>query len=152
MLRLYNTAFYGSNTWKFCSEEVRKFGKTWNINLRIMFNLPWNTHCWIVEELSDGRHFHQMLFSRFLKFVRSVAMNKRVEVRALYAICKDDIRSTTGSNIRTILQQTGADPRQLNVHLLRDWRVYEPADTWTVPLLMNLLGISGKFCLMMNPV
>ena len=77
---------------------LRKFGKTWNIHLRIMFNLPWDTQYWIVEELSDGRHLQQMLFSRFLKFV-----NKRLEVRALYAICKDDIRSTTGSNIRTIL-------------------------------------------------
>ena len=54
MLILYNTSFYGSNTWKFSSEEVRKFGKTWNINLRILFNLPWDTHCWIVEELFDA--------------------------------------------------------------------------------------------------
>ena len=56
----------------------------------------------------------------------------------MYAICKDDIRSIIWSNIITILQQTGADPRQLNVRLLRDWRLYEPGDTWTVPLLMNL--------------
>ena len=103
MLRLYNTAFYGFNTWKFNSDEVTKLGKTWNINLRITLDLPYDTHCWIVEELSEGRHFFQLLFARFLKFVRSVARNKRVEVRSLYNICKDDVRSTTGSNIRTIL-------------------------------------------------
>ena len=105
--------------------------------------MPWDTHCWIVEELSDGRHLQQMLYSRFLKFVKSVALNKRLEVRALYAICKDDIRSITGSNIRTILLQTQVDPRQLNVHLLKDWRVQKPRDTWTVPLLMNLMEVRG---------
>ena len=144
MLRLYNTALYGSNTWKFNSEEVQKFGKTWNINLRILFDLPFDTHCWIMEELSDGRHLLQMLFSRFLKFVKSVAMNKRVEVRVLYNICKDDIRSMTGSNIRTVLLQTEVDPRLLQVHLLRDWRVYRSADNWTVSLLQNLMRIRGE--------
>ena len=45
MLRLYNTAFYGSNSWLFRSEEVLKFGRTWNVNLRILFDIPYGTHC-----------------------------------------------------------------------------------------------------------
>ena len=143
MLRLYNTAFYGSNSWDFSSEEVKKFGKTWNVNLRILFDLPFDSHCWIVEDLSDGRHLLQMIYSRFLKFVRSVALNKRIEVRALYQICKDDIRSATGSNIRTVLLQTGSDPMQLRVHLLKNWRVHTPEDTWTVPLIRNLIEVRG---------
>ena len=84
-----------------------------------------------------------MLYARFIKFVRSVAKNKRFEVRALYDICKDDIRSIIGSNIRTILQQTEVDPRQLNVHLLKNWRVYKLGDNWTVPLLQNLIQVHG---------
>ena len=76
MLRLYNTAFYGSNNWSFSSEAVLKFGKTWNVNMRILFDLPYDTHCWIVEEVSDGQHFRQMIFSRFLKYLKSIAKNK----------------------------------------------------------------------------
>ena len=93
---------------------------------------------------AHNNHCIQMLFSRFLKFVKSVAMNKRVEVRVLYNICKDDIRSMTGSNIRTVLLQTEVDPRLLQVHLLRDWRVYRSADNWTVSLLQNLMRIRGE--------
>ena len=105
--------------------------------------MPYDTHCWIVEDLSEGRHLHHMLYARFLKFVISVAKNKRVQVRALYEICKDDIRSIPGSNIRTISQQTEMDPRQLNVHLLKNWRVYKSGDNWTVPLLQNLIQVRG---------
>ena len=124
-------------------EEVLKFGKTWNINLRILLDLPRNTHCWIVEDLTDGRHLRQMIMSRFLKYIKSLAKNKMDSVRCLYKICKDDIRTTTGSNIRTILLETQKDPRKLNVHALKKWRVYKVQDDWTVPLLRNLMQVRG---------
>ena len=52
LCRLYNTAFYGSNCWDFSTAEVEKFAKTWNVNIRIMFDLPRESHSWIVEEIS----------------------------------------------------------------------------------------------------
>ena len=141
MLRLYNTALYRSNNWSFNSEEVLKFRRTWNTNLRIMFNLPWDTHCWIMEELSDGRHLRQMIFSRFLKYITSVAKNKRQSLRSLYNLIKDDVRSSTGANSRTILLETHVDPRLLDTRALQGWRVYPPRDEWTIPLLRNLIEV-----------
>ena len=52
MSQLYNTAFNGSNYWEFSSDQFDKFSKTWNVNLMILFNLPFDAHCWVVEELS----------------------------------------------------------------------------------------------------
>ena len=68
LCRLYNTAFYGSNCWDFSTAEVEKFAKTWNVNIRIMFDLPRESHSWIVEEISGGKHFLQMIYSRFSKY------------------------------------------------------------------------------------
>ena len=141
MLRLYNTAFYGSNNWSFSSEAFQKFGKTWNVNLRILFNLPFDTHCWIVEDLSEGKHFRQMIFSRFLKYLKSIALNKRPALRCLYSVIKNDMRSPTGSNIRSILRETQVDPRSMDTHALKGWRVYPLQDTWTIPLLRNLMEV-----------
>ena len=141
MIRLYNTAFYGSNNWDFSSEAVLKFGKTWNVNLRILFDIPYDTHCWIVEEISEGKHFRQMIFSRFLKYLRSIAKNRRPSIRCLYNVIKNDVKSMTGSNIRTILREAQVDPRSMDTHALKNWRVYQQADEWTVPLLKNLLEV-----------
>jgi hypothetical protein len=141
MLRLYNTALYGSNNWKFSSEPVLKLSRSWNVNLRILFDLPHDTHCWIVEELSDGRHLRQMIFSRFIKYLKTIARNKRPAIQCLYRIIKDDVRSLTGSNIRTVMLESQTDPRSLKTHALRDWRVYPKEDEWTAPLLRNLLEI-----------
>ena len=102
--------------------------KTWNVNLRIMFDLPRDTYCWIVEALSGGRHLVQMVYSRFMKYMN-----------CLYNVVKDDVRTTTGSNIRTIQLATAVDPRYMERHLLKNWLVYPPKDDWTVPLLISLL-------------
>ena len=138
MLRLYNTALYGSNSWLFRSEEVLKFGRTWNVNLRILFDIPQETHCWIVEELSEGRNLSQMVMSRFVKFVKSVARNKRPALGCLFGVLKDDVRSTTGSNI-----ETGTDPINIGDLLSKEWRVHTTQNDWTVPLLWNLLQVCG---------
>ena len=34
--------------------------KTWNVNLRIMYDLQRETHCWIMEDVSGGKHFLQI--------------------------------------------------------------------------------------------
>ena len=144
MCRLYNTAFYGSNCWDFSSDQVEKFARTWNVNLRIMFDLPFDTHCWIVEELSGGKHFLQMIYSRFVKYLKVLRCNKRLFIRNLFTIVSGDVRSPTGSNVKQILRNTGLDPRYEAQHKFSNWRVYPPADEWTIPLLSSLLELRSE--------
>ena len=82
-----------------------------------------------------------MVYSRFAKYIMMVKKNKRPFLRCLYDVVKDDVKTTTGSNIRTLLLTTGVDPRFMSRHLLKDWRVYPPQDNWTVPLLSSLLEL-----------
>ena len=146
MCRLYNTAFYGSNCWRFGSEEVLKFTRTWNVNLRIMFDLPFDTHCWITEDLSGGKHFLQMIYSRFVKYVKVLINNKRLFIRTLFDIVSRDARSPTGSNIKKIMQDTGLDPITVPQYKYSSWRVYPASDNWTVPLLNSLMELrSGNW-------
>ena len=107
MARLYNTSFFGSNTWNFKSEIVRQLCRSWNSNIRGAYEIPWNTHCWIVEELTGGRHCHQMIFSRFLKFIGSLLRNRRPFLRALCKRACKDIRTVTASNLAVIEEETG---------------------------------------------
>ena len=143
MLRVYNTAFYSSNNWGFNSEPFSKFSKSWNVNLTILYDLPHSTHCWIVEELSEGKHFKQMVFSRFLKYIKSIANNKRASLRCLYRLIKDYVRTLTGGNTRQIFLETKVDPRTSSSHVQKNWRMYPQLDNWTVPLLRNLIEVRG---------
>ena len=144
LCHLYNTAFFGSNCWKFSSPEVEKFGKTWNVNNRIMFNLPRETHSWVVEELTGGKHFIQMIYSRFVKYLSVIKNNKKPVLKALYSTVNSDVRTTTGANIRKILLHSRMDPRVVPQSRFSDWRVYAPSDSWSVPLLVSLLQLRSE--------
>ena len=144
LCHLYNTAFYGSNCWEFSSSEVERFAKTWNVNIRIMFDLPRETHSWIVEELSGGKHFLSMIFSRFTKYLSVLKKNKRPAIRTLYSVSVNDVRTTTGGNVRKILLQSGMDPRIVPKCKFSMWKVYVASDTWSVPLISSLLQLRSE--------
>ena len=54
MARLYNSHFSGSNNWTFDSDMFGQLCRSYNVNLRAIYDLPHGTHSWIVEQLSGG--------------------------------------------------------------------------------------------------
>ena len=110
-----------------------------------MFGIPLKTKCWITEELSQGKHFRQMIFSRFIKFVSSLAANRRPMLKALCRIASNDIRSLTGMNLHTIKKETGKIIRpSITSHTeLTSWLVYDipEGQEWRLPLMISLLEI-----------
>ena len=146
MSKLYNSHFTGSPLWDFGSVNFNQLCRSWNVNLRAMFNLPWNTHCWIMEELTGGRHARQMMFSRYIKFVDKLATNKRSMIRSLFELVRNNAQTTTGSNLRTIMLETGLpiNPGVTSPWVLANHRVYGgvPAgEEWKIPLLTNLIEV-----------
>ena len=109
-----------------------------------MFDLPRETHSWIVEEISGGKHFRQMIYCRFVKYLAVLKKNKRLSLRTLFNIVSGDVRTSAGSNVRKILLDTGLDPRCVSSHQLSSWRVHQLADDWSVPLLTSLLERGTK--------
>jgi hypothetical protein len=85
-----------------------------------------------------------MIYSRFSKYMMMVKKNKRPFLRDLYGIVKDDIRTTSGSNIRTILLSTGFDPRCMDKNKINGWFAYPLQDTWTLPLLISLIELRSE--------
>ena len=148
LLKLYNSHFTGSCTWNLGSKSVLQLCKSWNSNLRVIFKLPVQTHCWIIENISGGCHLKQMLFRRFVKFVGSIDENRRNGVRALLNITKNNVQSVTGGNLRRILLETDIKvvPGQTKPSMLQCHTVYKtPEDKeWLIPLLTSLLEIRDE--------
>ena len=88
-----------------------------------------------------GKHFLQMIYSRFVKYLSVLKKNKRLFIRTLFGIVTGDVKTSTGSNVRKILPDTGLNPRCVSRHQLSCWRVYQPADDLSVPLLVSLLEL-----------
>ena len=148
LLHLYNAHFTGSSLWNFDSDAVKQVWNSWNVNLRVIFDLPMATHCWIVEHLSNGPHAKILMYSRFATFVESLSLCEKPQVKALLQIVKNDPRQTTGSNIRKILIDTGirVSPGHKNKSQLKQLAAYEAPEEerWKIPLLGSLVEIRDQ--------
>ena len=106
LLNLFNSHYTGSNCWLYNSEKFQQMMNSFNVNIRVIFSLPNNTPCWMVEELAGCRHPRQQIYLRFVKFIDCLAKNKKPGIRSLYNTVVGDVRSLTGANIRKIKQDT----------------------------------------------
>ena len=80
--------------WRFESEEVCHLFSSWNKNIKVIYDLPWATHRWILEKIT-GSNLKVMLFSRFVKFVNAINNSNKPALRFLLALSKSDVRTLT---------------------------------------------------------
>ena len=84
LLNIYNSHFTGSNLWNFESEKFNQLSNSWNVNLRIICQLPLETHKYLVEQISPCTHFKHKIFTRYIPFVKSLVENKKPAVASLF--------------------------------------------------------------------
>ena len=89
-----------------------------------------------------------MLCSRFIKFVNAIAKSNKPAIKFLLATVCDDVRSITGSNLRSIQRHTGIQVRigVTKSTALKKIRLHNvPADQkWKVPLILSILAIQDE--------
>ena len=106
MNQIYNTHFTGSPLWDLFSDAAVKLENTWNRSIRLMMDIPIETHRRLIQPLSGFLHIRKLLVKRFLKFVAQIGKSTKIVLRSLMLTIKNEVRATTGSNLRKILLQT----------------------------------------------
>ena len=61
--------FYGSPIWDFNSTRFRKICTTWNIEVRTVLKLPFDTHCYFLGPLLRQNHIRHQLQGRGIRFL-----------------------------------------------------------------------------------
>ena len=150
MLKIYNMHFTNCRLWSFQSESFDKLCRSYNKNLKILYNLPFNCHNWIIKELSGGKHAWQQMISRYVKFVESLCKHESSAVSSLLFNLKDNVQLLVGSNLCAIHLETGVTviPGITKFADIADHRVYkyEEKDIWKVKLLCSLMEIRDQRC------
>ena len=71
-----------------------------------MCGLPMETHCYLVEPVSQQPHARKLMAGRFLNFVQSIRRSKKIAIRNLMEVIECDTKSVTGHNLRSLLLQS----------------------------------------------
>ena len=143
LLNTYVTSFYGSNLWDLYSAQVTRIFSSWNVTVRNVFNLPWDTHRYLIEAVSDSTHPKTMMCSRFMKFMESMAMCKKRSVRYLAASVLEDRRTLVGRTVSRIAEDCKAERRNLTSMIAKSMKYWTPPleEQWRIPMLKELLEV-----------
>ena len=135
---------YGAMIWNLNGEYVDKFFRAWNIQSRLAFNVPRNTHTNLVEEYfcAGIPSLRKQTLSRYPKFVSKLLENPSREIKILSNFLLQDQRSILGRNYSYLnelinkencLYLSGAEVRSLLPRL--------EVESWRTSLLTTMLNI-----------
>ena len=68
---IYNSSFSGSVLWDLTSTQSNSIINSWSVSVKHMWDIPIQSHRYLMESLG-GTHLKTMLYTRFVKFIRSI--------------------------------------------------------------------------------
>ena len=131
LISIYMCDFYGSNLWNLSSSYTDKLYTMWNQMIRFVFKLPFRSHRYLIEPISETTHLKTKLANRFLKFCSSLDLCNKPIVRNLKYVQVNDCRSDFGVNCRILSD-------------LNNVAQYHPiavCDEWRVPFIKEILSV-----------
>ena len=99
LIKIFGMSFYGSPLWTLNSEEHLKLNRSWNTTVKIVFDLPFQTHKRFVESLCDVPHLQSILHGRYIGFVENLKKSQKPEMKLLFNMCENNQHSNTGQNL-----------------------------------------------------
>ena len=142
----YCCNIYGSNVWDLFSSDCQRLFRSYNVALRMIFNLPRTTHRYLVESLTDIPHLYVQLLSRYVTFSTSLLESDSFEVRFLARICISDMRTTLGRTMRTIASLCNSSSKESPIcaAMVKKKIRYEEikaSEEWRIGVLQDMLDI-----------
>ena len=68
-----------------------------------MADLPYATHRYLIEPVSEQKHMSIQLIQNFVGFMEKIRNSTKQILKMLYQITRKDVKTVTGSNLRNIL-------------------------------------------------
>ena len=97
------------------SQCVSKLNTAWNTAIRILFNVPRDTHRYLIESISQCLHVKPILaISRCVSFYETIETSSKLCIRFLSNLCKNDLNTVLGRNLFCIENDCSVNPSNLS--------------------------------------
>ena len=139
---IYNSHLTGSCLWDLFCREAVMMENTWNVAMRLMLDIPRESHRYLIEPLSNVTHIKTILVKRFLTFLEQIRKSEKSSSKFLLETILHDARSTTGANLRNILLNTDKsdvselvpdDAFKVKYHIIKS------EEQWRLPFIADII-------------
>ena len=142
---VYNSHFSGSSLWDLFSREVEMMENSWNMSMRVMYDLPLQTHRYFVEAISQKPHGKIVMIKNFLRFCELIIQSEKVALKSVFLAVRRNVQSGTGRNLRKIMNLTNkTDICELNsAEVIENLKFKSvPNDqNWRISILEELIEV-----------
>ena len=90
---IYNFSWFGCVLWNLFCPAATGLESSYNRSGKVMLDLPYATHRYLIEPLSGQQHMSITLIRNFLGFINKIKQSAKPVLRQLYSIAKDADRS-----------------------------------------------------------
>ena len=104
---IWNSHWSGSVLWDLFSPESEQVFGTYNQSVKIMWDIPRSSPRSFTEPLTGAPHLKKVLVKRFLTFIESIKASRKIALKNLFKVVKNDCRSVTGKNLSKIRNLVG---------------------------------------------
>ena len=138
---IYNMRWYGSSLWDLNSDYSSKIESFYNRSIKIMADLPYGTHRFLIETISKHDHIRKIIWKRYIKFIMSLGKMKKPAIKILLDVSSTDAKTITGRNIRSLRLETGLFDDDINIEFASLIRYHDVIDDdlWMTEMLDHLL-------------
>ena len=105
LIKTYGSSFYGAPLWNLYGYGTKKLYTTWNIAMRKLLDLPYQTHTRFLDVISGLQHVKLSLKLRFLRFINSLLKSTNPLINQLCHYSLMDNMSPTGYNLGNLLHE-----------------------------------------------
>ena len=115
---------------------------TWNVAVRLMLDIPRESHKYLIEPLSQTTHIKIVLVKRFLTFLEQIRKSNKSASKFLLDSIFQDTGSTTGSNLRNILLNTDkTHVRELCPQDAFNFKYHQipQEEQWRLPFIQDII-------------
>lgn len=95
----YCSSFYGSQSWELRSEDFKGLQRSWNRAVRVLLQLPYNSHCFFLPLLLNVQALEVQLMRRFLKMCVTMQESQNEKVSFLIRYCVKCANSMIARNL-----------------------------------------------------
>ena len=145
--RIYNCHFSGGQLWDLFGAEAQKFFSTFNRSIKVMADLPYATHRYLIEPVSEQKHMSIQLIQNFVGFMEKIRNSTKQILKMLYQITRKDVKTVTGSNLRNILCLTdlcGVDMLDKNSVANLKYSSVDEDNRWRVSMVKELIDMKNS--------
>ena len=137
--------------WDLGGSLANQYFNAWNVCVKLAWQVPRAAHTYFLDHLLScgNSSVREDILARYTKFVQSLRSSPSMEVSVMCGVVSRDVRTTTGSNLALLRQETGLLAMAISSKkvkkVMHERRAAVPeADRWRLGYLARLLEERGE--------